>query len=426
MTVTYTNTLLFRRTANSSISERQPSRSTGTEKNFSLGRPLSVIIPGKQTSQAMAQSRSRRNATRLQGGLSVRPIMTRQNEAIYQDTNSSVHQWMANSNQDTNSFNLDYLEAIPQVSTPNQVSGSYTTTTACAYPPAPLASTGIHNGLGINSESMNVSTADFAVPSMDKGFDIPLDCSLIYPGFPGEHIPADYNAPMANYSLPSPEYDDMQSCASTNSQIMFVEGNATDAPPGWDTHANNGALTRATSPGSQPMDWSSSGFSNSVASSNSHDHFIQLPDTPLSMTIGEDAWCADQLAPSGISENFVSSDFVESTQQSGAFCTNDQRFELCRQTGLHLSDFTCSTMRPNRIFQRPPIPTMDVWPQPPYGKAYVTPPYTMNNSRRPSEEGTLSARKDARYQVQRQEDNMFHCPIEGCTHKPESLKCNYE
>lgn len=365
--------------------------------------------------------------------------MVRPNEARYQDTDE-VRQWMANSatasthavgDHCNSTFNLAYTNAVSKIAVPTRAPGSCTTTTnsACAFPPLSLASIGNQNGLGINFESMNTSDAGFAVPGTDDGFDIPLDCSLAYTTVPGEQIPMDYNASMAHFSLPSPGYDDMQSCDSVNSQIIFVEGNAANTAPGWEPQGGNESLTRATSPGSQPMDWSNSGFTNSVESSNSLDSFMQLPDTPLSMTMLEDTWSVDRMvAPNGPDCFSRLATAAESTQYPSASYSNDQRFELCRHTGLHVSDFRGSTMKPNRTFQRPPIPTMDMWPQPQYGQAYVTPPYRINNSRRQSEEGTLSARKDARYQVQRQEDNMYHCPFEdeGCTHKPESLKCNYE
>ena len=40
-----------------------------------------------------------------------------------------------------------------------------------------------------------------------------------------------------------------------------------------------------------------------------------------------------------------------------------------------------------------------------------------------------SARRNELYQIGPQDDGLYHCPFEtteGCKHKPEKLKCNYE
>lgn len=58
----------------------------------------------------------------------------------------------------------------------------------------------------------------------------------------------------------------------------------------------------------------------------------------------------------------------------------------------------------------------------PYGDAFM--------QRRLSGDGDMStARHNELYQVGPQEDGLYHCPFEiteGCTHKAEKLKCNYE
>ena len=49
--------------------------------------------------------------------------------------------------------------------------------------------------------------------------------------------------------------------------------------------------------------------------------------------------------------------------------------------------------------------------------------------RRMSEDTDLNlARSDPLYQHGPKEDGLYHCPFEGqgCNHKPENLKCNYQ
>ena len=45
------------------------------------------------------------------------------------------------------------------------------------------------------------------------------------------------------------------------------------------------------------------------------------------------------------------------------------------------------------------------------------------------EHENATARSHEYYRATKKEDGLFHCPFalaEGCTHKPEALKCNYE
>ena len=57
-------------------------------------------------------------------------------------------------------------------------------------------------------------------------------------------------------------------------------------------------------------------------------------------------------------------------------------------------------------------------------------PVDVYMSRRGStEHDNSSARRNELYQVGPKEDGLYHCPFEasdGCKHKPEKLKCNYE
>ena len=59
--------------------------------------------------------------------------------------------------------------------------------------------------------------------------------------------------------------------------------------------------------------------------------------------------------------------------------------------------------------------------------SFITTPFIAR--RRLSEGETTTAREHRYYQVGPGVDGLYHCPYaatEGCTHKPEKLKCNYE
>ena len=68
------------------------------------------------------------------------------------------------------------------------------------------------------------------------------------------------------------------------------------------------------------------------------------------------------------------------------------------------------------------VPTMDI--------AYPDLQVDVYMSRRASgEHDNSTARHNKLYHIPPQEDGLYHCPFEatdGCQHKPEKLKCNYE
>ena len=85
-----------------------------------------------------------------------------------------------------------------------------------------------------------------------------------------------------------------------------------------------------------------------------------------------------------------------------------------------------STLRPSNGFQRPSLP---YWtPNENFHVPIMHPTEFYGMSRRPSSDGENTARRNELYQIG-PKDGLYHCPFaatEGCTHKPEKLKCNYE
>jgi hypothetical protein len=85
-----------------------------------------------------------------------------------------------------------------------------------------------------------------------------------------------------------------------------------------------------------------------------------------------------------------------------------------------------STLRPQHGFQRQSLPC---WTPP---ENIPGPMLAHSGSflyRRPSSDGENTARRNELYQRSPEDDGLYHCPFavsEGCMHKPEKLKCNYE
>ena len=79
-----------------------------------------------------------------------------------------------------------------------------------------------------------------------------------------------------------------------------------------------------------------------------------------------------------------------------------------------------------------PLSTVPIWPssEVPVQQTMTVPHGDAFMQRRLSGDGDMStARHNELYQVGPQEDGLYHCPyeiMEGCTHKAEKLKCNYE
>lgn len=183
---------------------------------------------------------------------------------------------------------------------------------------------------------------------------------------------------------------------------------------------------------SQPMAWPPiPAVDSSVASSYSHNSMLgHLPNSPLSSDIQEDAiQCANLDDGLGIYPVLNIGDALPySFPMDGADSRTDTRFVEVSALGIgRLTEY--STLKPGRDFQRTPMPNLDSWSQGDIStsQSYMTVPFIAR--RRSSEGETTTAREHQFYQVGPGVDGLYHCPYaadDGCTHKPEKLKCNYE
>ena len=84
------------------------------------------------------------------------------------------------------------------------------------------------------------------------------------------------------------------------------------------------------------------------------------------------------------------------------------------------------------MFQQAPLSNIALWSSSdvPNHSVMAAPFSDTYLQRRMSGDGEVSnARQHELYQVGPQEDGLYHCPFEvkeGCIHKAEKLKCNYE
>ena len=169
----------------------------------------------------------------------------------------------------------------------------------------------------------------------------------------------------------------------------------------------------------------------SLASSYSQGSmFSQQLGSPISLTSQED------LSEVASNDDGVLSPLSLGGPAQGSFSAAmiDPQFETSRFVySQHLSVTSLtpaahSTLRPSNGFPRAPLSNL------PYpmscGSPVVAGPVDFFPYRRSSSDGdNTSARNNELYQIGPKKDGLYHCPFEtsdGCTHKPEKLKCNYE
>ena len=138
-------------------------------------------------------------------------------------------------------------------------------------------------------------------------------------------------------------------------------------------------------------------------------------------------------------ETFLPPSYVDFPVQTPfSYGSNDEmQFDMARLVAEYPSSLitsnasTHSTIRASNCFARSPLSENTFWPPyQPMDVMYDGIPLDVCMSRRPSgEHDNSSARRNELYQIGPKEDGLYHCPFEtteGCKHKPEKLKCNYE
>ena len=179
-------------------------------------------------------------------------------------------------------------------------------------------------------------------------------------------------------------------------------------------------------PDSAIMDPSMSSFSQG-------NFFPQLAGSPSSFSTQEELQSLDPVEEFGFSP--VSVDVPSSISYTSSSLDEQYdpaRFVPIKIASLPPSNVYFSTIKAVQAFQRPALSNLVTWPNcdsmvcpsvmSTYGDARIP--------RRMSDDSEhIPARHNELYQIGPMKDGLYHCPFEtkdGCTHRPEKLKCNYE
>ena len=240
-----------------------------------------------------------------------------------------------------------------------------------------------------------------------------------------------------SYSVPGPA--DMMYTTSTESH-SFAEAEYQASPSGStsDAYLPGTDLLRSDydecvldpslwcSPDSGIMDPSVSSFSQGNL-------FPQLAGSPSSFSTQEEMQPLDPVEEFGFSP--LTLDVPSSMSYTSS--SIDEQFDPARFVPITIaslpsSNIYFSTIKAVQAFQRPALSSLVTWPT---CDSIVCPPVmsTYGDTRIPrrmsNESEHIPARHNELYQIGPREDGLYHCPFEkkdGCTHKPEKLKCNYE
>lgn len=261
---------------------------------------------------------------------------------------------------------------------------------------------------------------------------------------PGEQYSDDFS--VNNFSCPQSAVNGFSYTTPMDLHPPMVLGESNMAyplPPEWSSQQMYGQPEENATATSFPLEYSPPlGLTPSVSSSNSLGSFPgPQPDTPVSMDILDQDWLSSQNVPHmGETTFYPQFSLGESRQIPAAANLMDEQRFVVHVDGTYIPppDSNFSTVRPIGRSQRAPLPlgmmeSQQLWSEQEdvAGQANEILSHPVSNgSRRSSEGGTAKeARSDPRYMATPSQDGLYHCPFEskeGCLHKPQKLKCNYE
>ena len=239
-----------------------------------------------------------------------------------------------------------------------------------------------------------------------------------------------------SYSVPGPT-DMMYTTSADSHRFVDAEYQASPSRSNSDAYLPGADLLHSDYDGCviDPSLWctpDSAIMDPSVSSFSQGNFFPQLAGSPSSFSTQEELQSLDTVEEFGFSPLSVDGPSISYTSSSLDEQYDPARFVPITIASLPSSNVYFSTIKAVQAFQRPALSNLVAWPtcdsmvcpsvMSTYGDARI--PRRMSN-----ESEHIPARHNELYQIGPMEDGLYHCPFEtkdGCTHKPEKLKCNYE